>query len=138
MNAQLCTHGNVSQEGNPRHRYLSNGSGQIIRILLLTAVVAALPGSVQAADFIWSGCGADNNWNNPENWSVIGTPEDALPGFFDNVIFGCIDAEQGCFECNPDKDCVVTQEQLMFNLTLLPEYDGRISFQGSLASWDTG
>lgn len=107
-------------------------------MLLSTFAVAALPDSVQAADFIWSGCGDNNNWNNPENWSVIGTPEDALPGFFDNVIFGCIDAEQGCFECNPDKDCVVTQEQLMFNLTVLPEYAGRISFQGSLASWDTG
>ena len=79
--------------------------------LLMVAWVA--PAS--ADDIIWDGGGADNNWDTAENWS-----NDVVPTFFEDVFFTAASA----------KDCVVTQDQVVFDFTMTAGYAGTLSASG--------
>ena len=76
-------------------------------LLLMVAWVAP----VSADDIIWDGGGADNNWDTAENWS-----NDVVPTFFENVFFTSASS----------KDCVVTQNQVVFDFTMTAGYTGTL------------
>ena len=88
-----------------------------MRVACLLGVMAwVAPAS--ADDIIWDGGGADNNWDTAENWS-----NDVVPTFFENVFFTSASS----------KDCVVTQNQVVFDFTITAGYTGTLSiFNGPI------
>ncbi|MCH9033414.1 MAG: hypothetical protein IID42_02780 [Planctomycetes bacterium] len=86
-----------------------------IRVACLLGVMAwVAPAS--ADDIIWDGGGADNNWDTAENWS-----NDVVPTFFENVFFTSASS----------KDCVVTQNQVVFDFTMTAGYTGTLLRTGN-------
>ena len=85
------------------------------RVACLLGVMAWVA-PVSADDIIWDGGGADNNWDTAENWS-----NDVVPTFFENVFFTSASS----------KDCVVTQNQVVFDFTMTAGYTGTLSSIGN-------
>jgi len=67
----------------------------------------------------WTGTGTDNNWSNPDNWSVV-----AVPGSTDDVVFngGSV------------KDCVIDTAANVKSLTLSAGYTGTMTLGADLTT----
>jgi hypothetical protein len=69
----------------------------------------------------WTGTGNDNNWSNPDNWSIV-----AVPGTSDSVVF----------DSTAVKDCNVDVAASVKSLSLDTGYTGKLTLAAALSTTD--